>query len=116
MGSPNRTRPGLVGSETGYMVHMELWYQITECSYVDLVWIECLFHQARYRAGLLHQLLLLLWRQVVDLPQVGHTGDQNKPGILAVLGQQDTAEGQIPELPGIRQKAGVQFKHEDLVA
>lgn len=85
-----------------------------EGRHVDLVRAECPLHQGGDGAGLLHQLLLLLGGQMMDLPQVGDPGHQNQPGILAVFGQQDAAQGQIPEYPGIRLKAGVQFKHGGL--
>ncbi len=61
-----------------------------------LSWAEGLFHQGGDGAGLLHQLLLLLRRQMVNFPQVSHSRHQDQPGILAVFGQQDTAEGRSP--------------------
>ncbi len=96
------------------MVQVQLGHHIAEGRHVDLVRVQRLFHQGGNGAGLLHQLLLLRRGQVVDLPQVGDPGHQDKPGILAVPGQQDAAEGQIPEDTGIRLQAGMQFEHGGL--
>ena len=72
MSSPDGAGPGAIRRKAGDMVKVELRHQIAQRPYVDLVRAEGLFHQGGDGAGLLHQLLLLLRRQMVNFPQIGH--------------------------------------------